>query len=439
MALTGTEETFVDSNYSLLETLVNTLFVDLSQEEIHDLICLGLTLGMAGNRINSETMGTGFFKAASFSTSEIAQEVYDFVSDTSTNSVFPIIETQYMPKMTKWLLRRVLSRINLWDWAGNNWVTTLSEADIVEEIGLLFSNFGFSCQNGWLRLYEHEQAEYLDNTFSLVAEDPILPATGRWGIVTNQTLGYEFIHNYENSVSGAVAGGTNTVVSVTTQALLGFYSLKATYTDTALLFSHLCPDLETTKEYVASCYIYIPTAWTGGTITITDNGTFSDKSGVSSNGANLALRDQWQEVSLTFTTGIDVAGNYLYLSAATPVATEFIYVDNFRITNNETLWQLTEEENNTEFDSIVYFGNVYRDALSLKDIYVSASNNPEYLTEVGIGIRNLQGYSIDQFLPINQTIFTRPYNSTETRYYGNYSFKEYLCKKAIEIKDYLGW
>ena len=147
MALTGTEETFVDSNYSLLETLVNTLFVDLSQEEIHDLICLGLTLGMAGNRINSETMGTGFFKAASFSTSEIAQEVYDFVSDTSTNSVFPIIETQYMPKMTKWLLRRVLSRINLWDWAGNNWVTTLSEADIVEEIGLLFSNFGFFDMN----------------------------------------------------------------------------------------------------------------------------------------------------------------------------------------------------------------------------------------------------------------------------------------------------
>lgn len=147
-------------------------------------------------------------------------------------------------------------------------------------------------------------------------------SVGIWQAATNlETNG-----GFETNTTGWTTGGTNTIARSTTQKLFGADSLKATYADSTSLAIHAGITF-TAARYVASRWVWIPTAWDGGQIQITVANLTSVTTNWSAH-ADMALRDQWQRIRVAFTPDAgDLTGDIRVIAASAPTATRFIYVD----------------------------------------------------------------------------------------------------------------
>ncbi|MBI4034339.1 hypothetical protein HY380_00405, partial [Candidatus Saccharibacteria bacterium] len=153
---------------------------------------------------------------------------------------------------------------------------------------------------------------------------------GIWEATTNlETNG-----GFETNTTGWSVYGTQTLSSSSERAKFGSKSGKATVVNTAenrLFFSSNYT--LTNAAYTFSAWLYIPTAWDGGTIRLNSSGTFAGSTGTQSVNADMGLRDQWQRVSMTLTPAAgDLTGSISVEASATgATAGKFIYVDGFQV------------------------------------------------------------------------------------------------------------
>lgn len=132
---------------------------------------------------------------------------------------------------------------------------------------------------------------------------------------------------FETNTTGWTTGGTNTIASSATRFKFGAKSCLATYADNATLADFAITI--TNAAHTASCWVYIPTAYDGAGIELRQLNYTVAASAVA---ANMATRDAWQRLSLTFTPGADVIGNIqINNTGAAPTATRFIYIDGVQV------------------------------------------------------------------------------------------------------------
>ncbi len=137
------------------------------------------------------------------------------------------------------------------------------------------------------------------------------------------------------STSGWAQRGTNTIASVTDQALHGLYSLKATYQDDNRLALPPTLVLAATTTYSMYFYVYVPADWDGGQITIGDDGGFAGSTQTKYN-ADMSLRDQWQRVTMILTTASDNTGTIHIRTTSAPTVGKFVYFDNVQVNTGST-------------------------------------------------------------------------------------------------------
>ena len=106
--------------------------------------------------------------------------------------------------------------------------------------------------------------------------------------------------SFETGTTNFSTGGTNTLAQSTTYAYAGIYSGKVTYSNSTTLltttFTHAGAEAE-----IYHCWVYVPSSYSGGDITIDITGSFvtaTDVSGISSSidvtdSANI---DKWMHI-----------------------------------------------------------------------------------------------------------------------------------------------
>ena len=133
--------------------------------------------------------------------------------------------------------------------------------------------------------------------------------------------------------------GTNNIESSAEQAKFGSKSGKLTYGDTLdLAYFPLTVDA---VAYAQSIWAYIPTSWDGGQITLA--ATEQNQANF-----NMALRDQWQSLSNTWTM-LAGAKNMLIVRAngGAPTVGRFVYIDGAQIETGSVATPYIETDGGT--------------------------------------------------------------------------------------------
>ena len=103
-------------------------------------------------------------------------------------------------------------------------------------------------------------------------------------------------------------------------------------------------------------------------------------------------------------------------------------------------WDATDKLNNHRFDSCTFFADVVEDNAFLSSArMVAERGNPEGLDQVGIAIRNLQGYDQLHVAPDQIFLTTESYRSTERVVELGLSFRQLGVRKAVEAKTAITW
>lgn len=137
----------------------------------------------------------------------------------------------------------------------------------------------------------------------------------------------------EVDATGWVAGASNAHVRSSTVAKFGSWSDKGTWaTGGAKIINAFSITLPAAIVYTASAYIWIPADWDGGPLRLGQTG-FTSVSIASQPDANMALVDQWQRITMTFTPDAGDLAGYIgsEINGADPSNGKFIYLDGLQI------------------------------------------------------------------------------------------------------------
>lgn len=129
---------------------------------------------------------------------------------------------------------------------------------------------------------------------------------------------------FETNTAGWTTNGTDTIASSGLQFTFGTKSCLVTYQDNVTLMDYSAAAI-TNEPYTVSAYVRIPTNYDGGGIALKQlNFTVA----ASQAAADMSKRDVWQRLTLTFTPGVDVTGNFQIINTgAAPTAGRTINVD----------------------------------------------------------------------------------------------------------------
>lgn len=172
--------------------------------------------------------------------------------------------------------------------------------------------------------------------FDTPAEYVYAPAEGLEANPTNLVTN----SGIEVDTTGWAVTANNTIARSTVQKHSGAASLLCTYQDQAGL-ARFAPTLAAAGKYIFSAWVYIPTAYDGVSVVLSDNGDFVGATGTQLATADMAIRDAWQRLITDFTL---VAGDltgalHIRNSGTAPTAGRFIYVDDAEI-YTDAAWQL---------------------------------------------------------------------------------------------------
>lgn len=148
-----------------------------------------------------------------------------------------------------------------------------------------------------------------------------------YGAVTNLVSNGGF----ETNTTGWSDGANVTLSRSTEQAHSGVASGKAVM-DTTNAGENACGFITVTAAaagaHVWSAWVYVPTAWSGGTIALDTSGWtgLSPADGTNVN-ADMALRDQWQRIVAPITVDSGDLSGAVRVVVIGIVSGEFIYID----------------------------------------------------------------------------------------------------------------
>ena len=103
-------------------------------------------------------------------------------------------------------------------------------------------------------------------------------------------------------------------------------------------------------------------------------------------------------------------------------------------------WDATDKLNNHRFDSCTFYADVVEDNVFLSSSRVAVEQgNPEKLDQVGIAIRNLQGYDHQNVPPDQTFVDSASYRGTEREVELGLSFRQLAIRKAVEARAVITW
>lgn len=437
MALTTAEETFFTAQKTNVLADITAITSGLSTDQLRDLTSCAIALGVV-NREPTDTLGYGYSKSVTNPTG-LVDSIYNFVSGSSGAYVFPEGHTKLIPRNSLLTYRKALDAINLYDYGNQQWATNLNAPEIKAELQRLLNRFGHLTTNGWQKIFNYQFNLGVQDEASLSVANPIIPASGRWGIVDAATLDYQELNSYESTDESAITGGTNTLARSTEQAYSGIYSLKSTFGNSKLQVRQPTATLATSTSYTVTAWVFLPSDWDGGNITL-NSLNFSDITEDSNIAASGSILEQWQKVTLEVTTLTDVAGDWEVRCVGTPTVGRSMYTDFIRVTDSTLVWDATAQTNNVRAECITYMGHALRDYQFLSNTTMSRlGGNTQGLDLVGTALRNLQGYDNSNVNPDMQFVDSSIYLSSEAITANNRSFRENTAVKAKEGKDYITW
>jgi hypothetical protein len=147
--------------------------------------------------------------------------------------------------------------------------------------------------------------------------------TGATNLLTNG--------GFETDTTGWATTANNTIARSTVQKHSGAASLLCTFQDQVGLARNAIT--LTAAAHMFSVWVYIPTAYDGESVVLSDNGDFVGATGTQLATADMGIRDAWQKLSTDITP---VAGDltgaiHVRNSGANPTAGRFIYIDDAQI------------------------------------------------------------------------------------------------------------
>lgn len=156
-------------------------------------------------------------------------------------------------------------------------------------------------------------------------------SVGVWPGATNYVLN----GSVENDTSDhSMAGTGNSHVRSTDVAKFGTYSLKKTFESGGTdYFGYATFTMASAVAHYATVWAYIPTSWDGGQLT-SHLVSLTGVSGTTSADFNMALRDQWQKLTIgPFTPGGDLTGSFeTYISSGgSPTVGRYFYLDAWQV------------------------------------------------------------------------------------------------------------
>ncbi len=125
--------------------------------------------------------------------------------------------------------------------------------------------------------------------------------------------------------------GINTLARSFLEASSGRASLLATYQNDLRLASCGVTVATPWSTIVGSARVWVPNSWTGGQITISDDGQWAGAAFLSTLNADMGKRNQWQTIWFAYDLGADTAGGVFIRAATAPAAGQYIYVDSVMV------------------------------------------------------------------------------------------------------------
>lgn len=135
--------------------------------------------------------------------------------------------------------------------------------------------------------------------------------------------------DFEADVAGWTVNGATVAASSAEQAYTGSKSCKITVNDAVASFFPMFQNvtLPGSGTYRFRIALWLPTAYTGTLIRLTDNTQFSGATDTFPVGANMGLRDQWQLLTATCTPAADLSGLFGIQDTNASGDGTFFYVD----------------------------------------------------------------------------------------------------------------
>jgi hypothetical protein len=164
------------------------------------------------------------------------------------------------------------------------------------------------------------------------------------------SVGENYVANpsFETDTSGWGVGTQFSIARDTTQFLCApasIASLKSTYVsgsaDSTMAFSSNFA-LPAAGRYAATGYVYVPSAWNGGTIQCILNVAVTEITSLRRD-ADLSKRDQWQRIWRVYDVdAAHLSAPILFSCASFPTGTPFVYFDCAQVASFDPNWGLAD-------------------------------------------------------------------------------------------------
>lgn len=132
--------------------------------------------------------------------------------------------------------------------------------------------------------------------------------------------------SFETSTTGWVDFGTNVFERTTERALAGAHSLKVTYGDDLRLAEYPL-NLPGSSDVWLVAWVFIPSDWDGGSLTIGDDGTYAGATYRDLDWRESETVDEWVPLALKLRPDADLSGGIYIRTTSAPSAGKSIYID----------------------------------------------------------------------------------------------------------------
>lgn len=129
--------------------------------------------------------------------------------------------------------------------------------------------------------------------------------------------------SFEEASTGWSTGGTNTIGTSNAFTKFGKSALRCTYVDANVLAQYSITLPTTSTDYAFSVYVYIPSSWDGGAISL-DIGNLT---GATITDASTTTEGEWVRLEAIITVAADAAGLLFVRTASAPSGGTVIYMD----------------------------------------------------------------------------------------------------------------
>ena len=219
---------------------------------------------------------------------------------------------------------------------------------------------------------------------------------GLWKLIVPEAI-TNLITNpsFETNTTSWSPSGANTIAQDTTEALWGYNSLKCTYQDNTTLASYI-PTVVNGTSYFFTAWVYIPSAWGGGALSLSTSGYVGIT--IDTSPTTTTTTDQWVRLVLGFTPAADVTGTILLQTGSAAAANDFVYLDGVQLeANNYGTTYIDGDQDGGTWTGVAHASTSTRDRFA-----ASGGRVRDFADDFALPIGTMQGVGNPNPINVNQ-------------------------------------